>query len=180
MSDEDENKNSDEEGSEEEEEEEDPDKLPKILKPFVQAGEEKLKTAMRVASYTEGEACYGIVVGKKAIDAANKLITAHKATLSIMVWEAVGRHDEETALKDLQRAINPHEAEMEIEDSMGRSPLFVSASKDHAEMVRMLLDHDVDPDKADKWGQTPLIECCKHGALECTKLFWNQMRTRMR
>jgi hypothetical protein len=29
----------------------------------------------------------------------------------------------------------------------------------------MLLDHDVDVDKADKWGRTPLIEACNHGAV---------------
>ena len=51
-----------------------------------------------------------------------------------MVWEAVGRLEEDQALKDLQRCVNPHEAELEIEDSMGRSPLFVSAAQDHPEV----------------------------------------------
>jgi ankyrin repeat protein len=34
----------------------------------------------------------------------------------------------------------------------------------------MLLDNDVDVDKADKWGRTPLIEACMHGARDCAIL----------
>jgi hypothetical protein len=52
----------DDEGSSEEEED---GALPSVLKPFMQGSEEPLLTAKRVANYTEGEACYGIVVGQK-------------------------------------------------------------------------------------------------------------------
>lgn len=163
MSDEEENSENEDEAIEE-------GRLPKILKPFVQGGEEMLKTAKRVSNYSEGEACYGIVVGLPAIECANKIIKRHQDSLERMVWEAVGRHEEDQALKDLQRCVNPHEAELEIEDSMGRTPLFVSAAQNHREVCRMLLDNDVDVDKADKWGQTPLVEACKHGARECAIL----------
>ena len=34
----------------------------------------------------------------------------------------------------------------------------------------MLLDNELEPDKKDKLGRTPLLESCLHGAIDCAKL----------
>jgi hypothetical protein len=87
MSDEDDDRENEEDsGSESEEDEE--GKLPKVLKPFVQGGEEMLLTAKRVSNYSEGEACYGIVVGIKVGDIGMCCITNHAA------WRIHGQRTE--------------------------------------------------------------------------------------
>ena len=143
--------------------------LPAILQPFRQGSEDVWETARRVEMYEEGEQCFGVVVDAKAIARAGVLLVEQKAILARMVWEAVNRAEEEQALKDLQRAINPGGANVDITDDYGRTPLHHAASHNYVEVITLVLEKEVDVDAVDDANQTALYIACSHGHEEAAR-----------
>jgi hypothetical protein len=145
-------------------------RVPKALKPFVQGTELLIETAKRLSAYEAGEMLYGVAIEQKALDKAAEVREAHKLEQERYVWEAVGYKDENQALKELQRCVNPLEAEFDITDSHGRTPVHVVSAKNFQEALQMLIDHDVDIHAADNWGRTPLFEACARGCEDTVEL----------
>lgn len=137
--------------------------LPNRIAPFRQGSEEVVETARRVCLYEEGEQCFGIVVGAEELEVAQRIMEEHKLILARMVWEAVNRADEEHALKDLQRAINPGQATIDIEDDYERTPLHHAVSHNYVEVATLVLEHDVDVDAPDEANKTALYDACACG-----------------
>jgi len=143
--------------------------LPALLTPFRQGSEDIWETARRVEMYEEGEQCFGVVVTADAIARAAALMAEQKDVLARMVFEAVNRGDEEHAMKDLQRAINPGGANVDITDAYGRSPLHHAAAHNYVEVITLLLEKEVDVDGADDANATALYVACASGHEEAAR-----------
>ena len=72
--------------------------------------------------------------------------------------------------KALQFLISQHDGSC-ARDSMNRDPLAWAASNGHMPVVKMLLDHGVDPLQHDEDGQTPISLAALNGYTKVVKLF---------
>lgn len=54
--------------------------------------------------------------------------------------------------------------------AVGMTPLFIPCRFDHLEVVRLLVEKEVDMDKANMHGETPLFIACREGHRDIVQL----------